>query len=268
MDDEELGEGRGGNGVKIYSDGARLIQPDSLLSKHRKEERYSRFALAQVARRLHIELWRSRKTFGDFQDDSDPLTLVEPIRALGAIGYSVDVVESLGQYRESRDTFEVAGVIDKDNSHIWISRRFTSETRQFTLAHELGHAILHRGTGLHRDRAVDSLARRQVRSQMEMEADTFAAYFLMPDRRLRIAFEERFLTTPFELTDATAFALAFTSAFLIEAEMKNQRALARVLASAEQYNGTRFDSLAKLFGVSVEAMAIHLEELELVAMAP
>ena len=36
-----------------------------------------------------------------------------------------------------------------------------------------------------------------------------------------------------------------------------------VLAAAECFDGTHFHSLAKQFGVSVEAMAIRLEELKL-----
>jgi hypothetical protein len=42
------------------------------------------------------------------------------------------------------------------------------------------------------------------------------------------------------------------------------RDLARLLASATYYNGKAVYSLTEIFGVSVEAMAIRLEELDLV----
>jgi hypothetical protein len=45
---------------------------------------------------------------------------------------------------------------------------------------------------------------------------------------------------------------------------KNKRSLARLLASTDVYGGNRFQScLADYFGVSLEAMAIRLDELEL-----
>lgn len=268
MDDEEFGEDVGGRDTNRYPRAAKLITPDRLHPKRRKQKAYSKFAIAKIARQLQLELWKNRKTFWNFQDDSDPITLLDPTKALGVMGYTVDIFESLGQYRDGSETFEVAGVLDNERSHISISRRFPPETRLFTLAHELGHAILHDGTGLHRDRAVDNASSRQTRPQVEIEADMFAAYFLMPEKQIRIAFERRYLLAPFELTDATAFALAAAPLHSFESEAASQRTLARTLASAEQYNGVRFDSLAKLFGVSVEAMAIRLEELGLVTISP
>jgi hypothetical protein len=46
-------------------------------------------------------------------------------------------------------------------------------------------------------------------------------------------------------------------------KFKTLRQLSRVLASAEHYNGLQFNSLANQFRVTNEAMAIRLEELEL-----
>jgi len=45
----------------------------------------------------------------------------------------------------------------------------------------------------------------------------------------------------------------------------DMRQLSRMLASAEQFNGRHFVSLANQFKVSTGAMAIRLEELELVS---
>lgn len=46
-------------------------------------------------------------------------------------------------------------------------------------------------------------------------------------------------------------------------QCNSQRELTRVLASAEFYRAKPFGSLAEMFNVSVETMAIRLEELEL-----
>lgn len=247
---EELNERAGDN----------FIVAESFLPKRAKQRRYSKSDLAQVARRVHLQLWKHRR-----ESKPNPISLLNPTTILEKMGYAVEVVESLGQYREAGETFEVAGIVDNNSSYIRISHGFAPETRLFTLAHELGHALLHSGTGLHRDRAIDGSSGRITRNQEEIEADTFAAYFLMPEKQVRIAFEHRFLAAPFELTDVTAFALASVPLHSFEVELGQKRTIARKLASAEQYNGMRFDSLAKLFNVSVEAMAIRLEEVGLIA---
>lgn len=60
------------------------------------------------------------------------------------------------------------------------------ENRQrFTLAHELGHFVLHRNS---KSRFVDqTFARREgARNSMESEADSFAAQLLMPENDVRL----------------------------------------------------------------------------------
>jgi len=49
----------------------------------------------------------------------------------------------------------------------------------------------------------------------------------------------------------------------LEKKCRTLRDLAMLLAGTQQYNGRFFDSLAKQFGVSIAAMAIRIEELNL-----
>jgi Zn-dependent peptidase ImmA (M78 family) len=102
------------------------------------------------------------------------------------------------------------------------------------------------------------------RIPVEAEADLFASYFLLPEKPLRKAFEQKFLTQRFVLDDDTAFALNSKSLNFVRSRCRTLRDLTRILADAEYYNGVRFDSLAKQFRVSIDAMAIRLEELGLV----
>jgi Zn-dependent peptidase ImmA (M78 family) len=173
--------------------------------------------------------------------------------------------ESLGQHAAGRDSFEVAGIVDNASGTVEISRRFAPSTRKFTTAHELGHAVLHEGSGLHRDRGLDgaSTGRRDPR---EAEADVFASYFLLPEKQVRGAFGKRFLTEEFGLTEATAFALSSGSLRHLQGRCRTARDLARILAGAQQYNGAHFRSISERFGVSIEAVAIRLEELGLVTI--
>ena len=142
---------------------------------------------------------------------------------------------------------------------VWVAVVFVS-----VLAHELGHALLHKQITLHRDRPLEGPAPPGSRSPEEGQADKFASYFLMPKDQVRKIFEELFLTDRFVIDDETAFALTQEDAGTLRARYKNLREFTRALASAKAYDRKHFNSISELFGVSVSAMAIRLEELDLV----
>lgn len=241
-----------------------IIQPSQLCEGRRRGRRYSREEIASIVRNLHRSMWRSRQQiFGS--EDVEPREILDPELALQAIGYKVTVRESLGQHAAGRGSFEVAGIMDKDRREVRISRRFHPALRKFTAAHELAHAVLHEGTGLHRDRAPDGSA-AGARDPEEMEADTFAALFLLPEKQVRSAFERRFLAKSFQPTEATAFALTGAGLKDLQSRCRSDRDLARMLAGAQRYDVRHFQSLAEWFGVSAEVMAIRLEELGLVRL--
>ena len=238
-----------------------LISARSLRRGRKRGGRFSQREIESIARNLQIELWRSRESVLPQRNNLGPLEILDPVGAFEALGYSVRLRESLGQYSGDGELFEVAGILDNSSAEVQISRRFSPEIRNFTAAHELGHAILHEGTGLHRDRALDGSRCSGARDPKEIEADIFAAYFLLPDKQVRKAFEHRFLTQHFVLNEATAFALTSGSLDALQNRCRTLRDLTRVLASSEHYNGVHFSSMARQFGVSIEAMAIRLEEL-------
>jgi Zn-dependent peptidase ImmA (M78 family) len=160
---------------------------------------------------------------------------------------------------------EVAGILDRAGKRVKISREFPVNIRNFTAAHELGHvALAHDGSGLHRDRPQDGSGKDATRPIQEIEADKFATYFLMPRKLVEKEFRRRFGTECFSLTEATMFALSGNDSMALEKNCKTIRGLSRTLARAERYNSVRFDSLASQFRVSNEAMAIRIEELNLV----
>lgn len=226
--------------------------------------RLGRGKIESIARRLQADLWRQRRSLLPDKMQISPLDMLEPTLAFTSIGYSVSLEEALGQYRVGDELFEVAGIVDKSKSAVHISRRFSPEIRKFTMAHELGHAIMHPGSGLHRDRALDGTSGSGVRETDESEADIFAAYFLLPEKQVRLQFEHRYLKQRFVLNEETAFALTGGSVESLQSKCKTLRDITRMLASAERFNGAHFYSMAKSFGVSIEAMAIRIEELDLV----
>jgi Zn-dependent peptidase ImmA (M78 family) len=239
-----------------------LIDAAQVMNGYRRGRPFAKRDLELIARALHRSMWNHRETlFGTA--DVEPAMIVDPALALKALGYRVVEHETLGEHPAGRDTYEVAGLMDRDRGEVLVSRRFDPWSRNFTAAHELGHALLHTGSGLHRDRAPDGSAARS-RDPQEREADEFASYFLLPEKLVREAFLDRFLAAPFELTDASAFALTAESLSQLKRKCRSARDLSCRLASAHQYNSRHFHSLDEKFGVSVMAMAIRLEELGLV----
>lgn len=225
---------------------------------------YSNTEIEQKAQETHRLVWKNRERIWGAAIPVNPIDMLDPSFALELLGFDFGLEETLGFYLEKGQKIEVAGLIDKSTKQVRISRQFPQSIRMFTAAHELGHAVLHRGNGLHRDRPLDGV--RRSRDAREFSADKFASYYLMPQKLVRDRFVSLFGTDNFILDEATVFALVQKGLPEFLHKHKNLRDLTRLLAGAEYYNGRRFVSLAKQFRVSEEAMAIRLEELELIAV--
>jgi Zn-dependent peptidase ImmA (M78 family) len=88
---------------------------------------------------------------------------------------------------------EVSGffIIKDKKPHIGVNKRQTEKRRRFTMAHELGHFILHsKETPLFVDKTERALYRNLESSTGEIvkerEANSFAAALLMPRRLLKL----------------------------------------------------------------------------------
>ncbi len=226
--------------------------------------RYSNIEIAQQVRNLHESIWQNRNKIWINNIPPNPIEMLDPVTALKFIGYDCDLDETLGQFRSGGKLIEVAGTIDRSLAKVRISRQFQQNIRSFTAAHELGHALLHQTNGLHRDKPLNG--ETISRDPVELEADKFATFFLMPPNLVKTTLKKYFLTDKFFIDEATAHALGQGDFVTLKKKCKTLRHLSRLLADAEQYNSRHFTSLAKQFRVSTEAMAIRLEELELVAL--
>jgi Zn-dependent peptidase ImmA (M78 family) len=214
-------------------------------------------------RQLHGRLWEERSSIWPTALTGDPIELLDPAAALGLLGYEYELADGLGKYRVGSGVIEVAGVIDLSSKLVRVSSQFPMTVQLFTAAHELGHAVLHPGmNGVHRDRPIDGA--EHSRTRIEIEADKFASYFLLPSRLVCSRFERIFGKAPFVLHDDSAFAFSGSTVAEIQARVRTPRELSRLLANTERYNGEPIVPLAAQFRVSVEAMAIRLEELKLV----
>jgi len=96
--------------------------------------------------------------------------VLNPQKAFESIGYTFEKNTSLGQYLKYGLMVEIAGIIDESKKRVQISEQLSWESHKFTAAHELGHALLHKAYGLHRDRELNGAPIKGKRSQIEIEA--------------------------------------------------------------------------------------------------
>ncbi len=221
--------------------------------------------LRTKARDLLTELWLKRGEIWEAPPSGDTFF---PVRTEHIIRHvlqaQLDEPEELPREKNGSD---VAGLVDRSNNIIRVAQKYPQEWRRFTAAHEIGHWVLHPRMVLHRDRPLAGHERSNTaRSSREVEADIFASELLMPKRALTKLFETNFggavnLSRPGLLQWLATNS--GKSEIALSADLR-QRSLA--VASATSANpGATLVPLAKRFGVSPTAMAIQLEEMELVS---
>ncbi len=222
------------------------------------------FQIERIARNLLNQLWSLRLECFPDGDSKVPLNIRDPETALMSIGFQVKYAENLGNHFFQGARLGVAGLIDRPESTVWVSKEYPLNVRNFTMAHELGHALLHKSIVQHRDRPLDRAPDRTIRTQMEWEADKLATHFLMPKKQVRTEFEKRFQTRKFIFDETAAFAMGISNFDTISRIRNSRRELSRLLATTKKFHLSKFQSLSELFEVSSEAMAIRIEELNLV----
>jgi hypothetical protein len=85
----------------------------------------------------------------------------------------------------------------------------------------------------------------------------------MPSNLVEDIFFEIFEIPRFVINENTVLAIRGSSIGTLRKKCRNLRGLSRLLASTDYYGGKSFLTLSKIFGVSIEAMAIRLEEIGL-----
>lgn len=219
--------------------------------------------IENLVRQLQNTLWLQKDAIWKNKSIKSPLEVLQPSMVLNKVmGYMYQSSNSLGIYEHDGEFFEIAGLINKNEKLVQVSKRFPQDTQNFTAAHELGHAILHRRKVLHRDRPIDGSS-NTPRAREEMQADKFATFFLMPTKMVEDTFFELFETEKFRINEASVLAIRGNSIAVFRRQCRDKRGLARVLATTEYYGGKTFNSLSKIFKVSTETLAIRLEELDL-----
>src|ERR1700686_163474 len=138
------------------------------MSKCRKDYRMRRNAIERAAQKL-LEANEVTRA---------PIPVEELAHAL-----NIDV-----RFSETSDDVSGALIRNADSAVIAVNSAKHENRQRFTIAHELGHFLLHRGTKLHFDEDFRIHYRDGISSEAtkgeEIEANGFAAALLMPERIL------------------------------------------------------------------------------------
>lgn len=111
---------------------------------------------------------------------SPDLDLHSLIRCIGGTIHHIDYAD----FRRYRDVFEDSIYVRSDKDFDLILPAYaTSAENRYTIAHELGHYVLHSHEGM-------CYARRNGSTPIEIEADCFAMGFLMPSDYFRKAMQK------------------------------------------------------------------------------
>ena len=197
--------------------------------------------------------------------DASPELVVREAAEIVITRFFDYVIDKPPEIPSGRFGFQTAGVIDKAVRSITIAQNFPIPVRRFTIAHELGHLVLHRGMNYHRDRPLDGSQLGKI-SKHEREANLFAAEFRMPTNLLRTHVYECF-GGPIDGSSADENLCFFVNASsgrrLTVQTFRGMSVLerAKLIASVAT---PQFESLQQRYMVSRTAMAIQLRDLRLV----
>ena len=111
------------------------------------------------------------------------LAPIDPIDVIEFLGYSVEYVE--GKYDSS-----VYGALVPQSNTVEINNdvSFNEGMENFTLAHEIGHIILHLKDSEKDDKSTCDIGDLNSGDTRASEADNFASYLLMPTQMVKDAF--------------------------------------------------------------------------------
>jgi IrrE N-terminal-like domain len=220
------------------------------------------------ARDLLRTLWKRRSEIWRTPPDLAGLIPI-PVDVIARSLLGLNLIEP-EEIPSDQAGIQIAGLMDRSEKLIIAAQKYPHEWRRFTIAHEIGHWLLHPDVRYHRDRPLNGGEQANTaRPKEEQEADKFASELLMPSRVLVKYFMQMFgkiIDGTFP-TSALADELSALSNTTIKRESfsKGLRYRSMLIASLPVIRlGKYCAPLAKHFLVSPTAMAIQLEDLRLV----
>lgn len=217
----------------------------------------------QVARKLQLELWDRQCTLWPGENVT-PMDVCNPWVAAQYLGFEVQ--EGWLSSTGTQKGFALGGFINRPARVIAISdEQMLPRTKLFTLAHEVGHLLMHPGLHHHREMPMHGMTEPYAPADpKERQANHFAGCFLVPEKQLRRAFPACFGVERLKLTDTVAWELLGPGGASLMNSSNPLPAFERVVAQAKYFRGRHFSALLDLFQVSPTTMAIRLRQTGLV----
>lgn len=195
-------------------------------------------------------------------DDFYPIDLTLLTRLLG---WKVERVSIVG-YLELTEPVDAQSDFQNKVITLTVGDHTILRRINFTLAHEIGHIMLHGKKGkqaLLRARALREkrIGNPQPYARYEVEADRFAAELLMPQKAVRRRFEEVFGCTEIIPGYAQARRIIEMHPKGADSLKVDRRLLGEIIATYAVDQGYR--SMVDFFDVSIKAMVKRLTELRI-----
>jgi uncharacterized protein DUF955 len=219
--------------------------------------RRSRQQIKDEVRRVLLRLYENRKNqLGDVPSAAN-FYPVQPELVVKELQWEIDEVAQIG-FTGYCKSVKASCVHSKRKISVAIDAIANLGQRHFTIAHEIGHVVLHKPPLMFTD--LNSAERPSLLigpdehgfRMREREADIFAAELLMPEKAVRWRFQEM-------------FGRASLSPRSAGTRSGDAQQCALDLATREaSKDGSRGKSLMDFFSVSRAAMAARLIELDLV----
>lgn len=239
------------------------LELNDLLDKLKSNKRPSDLEIEQGISDFQNLVWKHKNSIWK-NPPKEPIEILDPqLIFKDVLCYDYIIREEFAVPDDEGNVVEIAGLINQANRLVVISNKFSKPTQRFTGGHELTHALFHDQQLQHRDLPLNNSGPYHLRSFDEKVADKGATYFLMPKKDVIKQFVLRFETSDFYINEETSFNLIRGNVAELRKECKNLREFSKKISSVETYNGRRFESLAQRFNVSIQAMAIRLEQLKL-----
>lgn len=218
------------------------------------------------ARDLLIRTWKTYRQLNGTHIDADQMLPLEPrFTAIHVLGWQFEEPEEIVMSDHLGIGREIAGVMNRTARTVSIARKFPVSVRRFTGAHELAHLQMHPNLLSLRESPFTDDELRRPASQMEREANLFAAAFLMPARLMRKFFSRRYGQEKIKITEidddiAFYFAHGHSASALRQMEPVE---VAKIFAAATSFIAAKDRSLTEVFGVTATAMAFQWLDLGL-----
>lgn len=219
--------------------------------------------IEEKARQLLHRYWKQKEA--RLGGDIDPKSLLPiDVKAIAREILGLEVAESWDVGSDTvtpSSRMNLVGGIHRYAKKIVLARGLSSEIERFTLAHEIGHFLLHPNVIQFReDPRTDIVIRAERKSPLEHQADRFAGFLAMP-RKLVVYHYKRMFGDAIDganLSEDQAYCILGENGIPSEIAKLSPLDLARIVAVATSLVYGQPRVLTEIFGVSPTAMGRQL----------